>query len=290
MAEIEVQNVCSIIDSYPAQIRPGQYALAEKNVCTPIWVKGIAPWQRPENRRALIEYGTSKQKHATTHLNHRRGSRYATPQEQVKIIEDAKIERVKVSAECCGSNVACKAAMDKVEFKFCEQSKDWTKPDRCLSPVASFYMSNGNLRNIIDTSIQIAQKNFPKLTLNERRNLESMVEKKEPRASSEFDFSPGWVKMTNYVFGEGNTFVSEATLRHELGHACSHVQRQLALKDPKRQLGAATTFIELALNNKNDCDISQKKRTLFASLLPRLENRNAVIDCIAAGAENESTD
>ncbi|MCC2680153.1 MAG: hypothetical protein K0R29_2729, partial [Pseudobdellovibrio sp.] len=130
---------------------------------------------------------------------------------------------------CCGSNRECATAFRAVRLQFCTNPRASThpnEPDRCTGRDSGIftvtpdeiYMSWWHLR-------------ISRLPESQREAAREAAIREHPQLRNKLGLiAPGMVSISRYdrANDDGSTLW---TFRHELGHACSHIRRQIATRN-----------------------------------------------------------
>lgn len=188
------------------------------------------------------------------------GYTLATEDQKQELVESLKSQIKPFSELCCRDNSDCKKALDKIEIKFChdfEADQNAQLPDSCIESTLPYYEV---------PSIEAINNNAKKSTT--------------PLA--------GAIVLSS-LFKKDN-LKTIRNLTHELGHACSAIQRQIAILQKEDSDGEmASTFSQIELveqgikNRKKtstECEINKKGQLAYQKLFTKITESEKFAACV----------
>lgn len=209
---------CLHLDAYAASTKPLQFNGSDpKNLCSVVWEKGEPQWFDPKERKILALHGTKQKRIPTRAELLAQGFKVRTaPERNAYLLASEKI-RNRMAGVCCAGETACLSAMRAVRVTSCVSEADQNPKlvDPCADVNGEYLMSN------------VEKRELQEFTLGKPRD----------RVLS------GGIVLSPYVFASGNSVAAEATVRHELGHACTVIRRQIsALKGAENAMNASESL------------------------------------------------
>lgn len=143
-----------------------------------------------------------------------------------------RIETIRTAAAetCCGDDVQCKAAMNRVDVSVCQPKDDPEASDPCVFG-GTFEMAGRNYAAIFaGLSRMYRSGDTMELGAIASKNLPMVDPNRLHTAMEPSDFAPlgGRIILTSYVPKSQGARALEPTLHHEFGHACSMIRMQTA--------------------------------------------------------------
>lgn len=188
------------------------------------------------------------------------GYKLATEDQKQELVESLKNQTKPFSELCCRDNIDCKKALDKIEIKFChdfEADRNAQLPDSCIE--------NG-LPKYETPSVEAINNNAKKSTTP----------------------LPGAIVFSSFF--KKDNLKTIRNLTHELGHACSAIQRQIAILQKEDSDGeAASTFsqaevVEQGIKTRKkistECEINKKSQLAYQKLFTKITESEKFAACV----------
>jgi hypothetical protein len=252
-------------------------------LCAPIWKSPVPGWTRPEAQKALQVYGTSDfQPLPRNEYMRLKGFSVLREQGRAALIKQTDDIREGSAKACCGTDSDCLSAMRGVRVSVCSSpaDQDPSQPDPCEAVGGSYNLTtkeNAVMALTMKDSVTLFSTGLPSQTskvIEEARALlggTSMLLEAYP-ATGEIVLSP-------YVTSRGEPISEMGTLRHEFGHACSFIKRQIAAKPGKSRAreNAMSFFMRRGTSCELDPDVH---KAAYGSLLKETGASRDVEACL----------
>lgn len=198
----------------------------------------------------------------------------------------SRIERIREEASqlCCGDDLRCQMAMNRVEVSICQPQSDPNASDPCVFG-GTFEMAGRNYARIFGgLSRMYSSNDTMELGAIASRNVASMS---LGGAGGEYDpeeFSPvgGRIVLTSYVSKRDGASALEPTLHHEFGHACSMIRMQTAAAsgaNPESR-GKALRAIRWLDQVKRRCDIGAELPEAYTDFWETMGESRELASCL----------
>lgn len=183
------------------------------------------------------------------------------PEARVKLTEGFEWEKYRLSKACCGSDETCQILIRSVTLRFCKLKDDPKAPDPCVANGTYYTLGNWD-----DKSRWLAK-------LKSGASL-SDLKGQFPVAAGEITMSPLEDTETHQPYFGANL----TGLRHELGHACSRIKRDLFISQGVPE--AARDLLSF-----KDCTINSDRSKLYKTLNDGLGISQETASCLEANAK-----
>ncbi|MGZ3769150.1 MAG: hypothetical protein ACXVCP_06685 [Bdellovibrio sp.] len=194
-------------------------------VCSAIWEKGQAWWKKmAEEKPAELNKHSDEYKNPSRNEMLAHGFSIALPSELKKIEAKFNALKARTVPQCCGNDVECSKAYLATSLKFCSDPKaeaDPNAPDPCADAKEAYF--NADRKAKLGAWFLKTSNELPQFRLE----LLAKVRKEFPQFEEEM-IRPGFVTLSKYKSNESNS--NTYADRHELGHACNFIRRQIASK------------------------------------------------------------
>lgn len=183
---------------------------------------------------------------------------------------------------CCGTNSECLSSFKAVRIQFCTNPRAVThpnEPDRCTGRDSGFYTTTGDEHIMRWWNLYILS-----LPQNHHEPNRAALLQKYPQLRGRLgSVAPGFISVSRY--DRADQLDTQWTFRHELGHACSSIRRQMAVRD-STQLRAGDDYNP---DPKELCRYKEGGYQQFTFLgeYLRPENSRAVGTCLSTAIRNE---
>jgi hypothetical protein len=285
------RNLCSVIDSIAAEGHPDVFN--PKNpygMCAPSWKSATPYWQTPDGMKLIQAYGTAAFQAVTRAEFVKRGHALLSDDERASARLRAVRIRGEAATQCCGTDATCAAAMNSVTVKICESDADHDANalDWCEA-TAGKYVNNSVQMAVMTLRLR---DSLATAGLNSTRIQEIVAEAQKTLGGQSLESFPdpvvGEIQLSPYSNTDAGHFVSDTTYRHEFGHACSYIRRQLLAKKGNPHAGdvAMTFFQRIMPKCEND---STQIENAYGSQLERAGSNRHVFACLSDLA-SKSTD
>lgn len=187
-----------------------------------------------------------------------------------------------VAERCCGTNRECAGLFRQVRLQFCTNPRALThpnEPDPCTSSEAGVYTQSDDEMYMQWWLYQVARD--PE---GVREATRTATLAKRPQLRNRLgQVAPGFVKFSRYERADSGETLW--TFRHELGHACSSIRRQIAARNGSR----ITASDDYNPDPKAYCKYSGQtfQQYTFMAEYMRPENAREAGECISNGIREE---
>jgi len=213
-----------------------------------------------------------------------RGRTMASPAELREIETLYAQTRASVASRCCGTDRECRSVFSRVPLQFCTNPRATThpnEPDRCTGRESGIYTVRDDELYLSWWLLRISR-----LPQAQREATRAYILREHPQLKARLgDVVPGTIVVSRYKRAtDGATLV---TLRHELGHACSNIRRQIATRDGSRS-NPGNDFSGV----ENYCRYSDQsfQHYSFMGDLMHPENSRRTGECISSRIREEFRD
>lgn len=199
----------------------------------------------------------------------------------------AKI-RDEMAPECCRGNEECTLAVKAVKIEACPMQQSQNKPDPCLAGPGQYQIAK-------EERMRGLERIFKGVSAPERRKLlESRDLEKWKRALDLSDAREvritepptlGKIILPTYFLG-GEPIANVNIVRHEIGHACSHVLSQLHASLPGANRLAA--LARLSLYDFGNCEADEPFLSSYETMLKEFEDGPAIFRCLMESVKEAS--
>lgn len=176
-----------------------------------------------------------------------RNVKVMSPAQRALTFDDFKNVQERIVGSCCGQDALCSNTMKKVEVRMCSAQSDPKKPDACIEN-GVYYMSEFDPR-----WAAYIRKGF---TPAQWRPI-----------LGDFELKPGTITISPFV-----GMNSKSDFVHELAHACSRIQKKLAI-----YRGSPEELAEY--KSMESCEINENSLVTYARMHRRLGMNAATTDC-----------
>jgi hypothetical protein len=283
------EAMCSVLDHLAKDGRPGLFDTQNPyGLCAPVWGQPLPEWTRPSVQASLQTYASADWIAPTRNQYLAQGFKLLTPDARQTILRDALRLREESTKLCCGSDVACTNLMRQVRVEFCtsEADQDPSKQDPCLFSAGVYALSTveqaevaSTLKNSLDADPGVAIRRIVD-EANRTLTANGVLFASYPVS--------GGIRLGPYANRNGEAQASPGTLRHEFGHACSFIKRQIEASPgrPSSDHAARTFFDRYGF----PCAINDERvRSAYGPLLKTLGADDNVELCLIDLAK-KSTD
>lgn len=195
-------------------------------ICSVFWENGQAWWKKwVDERPEELNKGSADFKNPSRKQMRAQGYKLANASELKDLAHLFNEMKAATVSACCAGDSECKKLYLQTTLKFCSDSgadRDADAPDSCAGSLSAAFMGDQDgLTNAW------WQKYTPSMTAEQKKQALEDIRKQTP------GFQPGVLKsgsvtLSKYI--QPSAPPDFYVLRHELGHACSFVQRQIAAK------------------------------------------------------------
>lgn len=276
------QKTCDAIALLASEGSPEVFAPSRPNVlCEGDWKTTTPPWVNDPNIQA---YGSGDyQSISRSEFLKKNSYRILSADEKKKQLRDSKQIQREVTQMCCDGDKACSQAMAKVKINYCESDadRDPSKADDCE-------LLDGEYQ--LDAQEQAALTLAMQLPLSMNLSAAQLTESEISGAQAALKGHPatgfpvtGTIQLSPYADKYGGLIQNDG-VRHELGHACSFIKRQLATSG----LGGASAARSFLDRSEGRCYLKREQtEDAYANVLPA-----ATVKCLtdlAAKSTDESS-
>jgi|GEM_PF-5167819 len=286
------KNLCSVIEDW-AKGNPDKFDTRNPyGLCAPTWKSTTPVWMKPEVMEAQKVYGTADfkpQPRADWLKDHMR--MVLSPEAKTQILNQALDVREKTAQACCGTDSECLAAVRKVRVSVCESpaDQDPSLPDPCEANGGQFSLSTVEQATVL-TQMQYS---FGVGRYGTPAEVQRVISEAKETLRQNISFgsafpASGEIRLSPFGHLDGAPLSEIQTLRHEFGHACSFIKRQIASEIGKPHAeDAAMSFYQ---RYTADCGLHESRGlNAYGPLLKSAGAGAHVMPCLLNLAE-QSTD
>lgn len=204
------RKFCSLLSEYGSSKKPlagmgaGSAAASGElpNLCSAVWAGGKPPVLTPEQKSVMQKYGTRDRETRSRSAMLADGYAVLTPEQRTANLKVYGRIRDEMASTCCGSDDACSKAVSRVRLLYCSSAADKNPSlkDSCTGEPGSFSLSDAEAKGLDDANTY-------------------------GRAAAVVS---GRIVLNPYIDQSGRLVAAPETFRHEMGHVCSIVRKQLA--------------------------------------------------------------
>ncbi len=254
---------CLYLDQFAASSKPLTFTSSDpQNPCSVKWKNGVPLWADPAQRKIMAAHGTAKKVLKSRKQMFAEGYKVRTAEQRRSYLAGIEQIRDQMAPSCCGEDRACLGAMKQLRIAQCsaEGDRDPNKPDSCTYANGYFDLSAEEKATFRDSLVG--------------NPLKAIL--------------PGGIVLSPYLDRNGNAVALEATIRHELGHACTSIRRQATIL--KGGLNAFRSSESLDAQINGACDLGDTNKVAYADILSASSGASAarVFDCVRVLSEKSS--
>ena len=256
-----------------------------KPLCSAFWTDGNAWWKKiTEKNPESLNKNSGEYKDPSRRDMLKAGYTFASEAQLVKINEEFSNMKARTAIQCCGSDQRCITTYMATSLRFCSDPKseqDETAPDPCASSGSAYFT--------VDRKTQLTYfANYNHWERMPPETLAQIMDQMKMNGEPNFvvgSINPGYISLNRYISPRGKS--DDYTYRHELGHACNFVRRQLAVKDGVTNYSMKDSVVtEMA----EYCKQSSQPSYDFTMLDNAYKGKNTspLKNCIQQGIEEET--
>ncbi len=182
---------------------------------------------------------------------------------QVQVEGRLRELRQSESQRCCAGDELCREAVAATRFEWCQPPTDPTARDQCQT--ASYHG--------VDSAHDLELGAWYGAEYHSRRVL--------PQAPATFPVRSGYIRLSPYDFKYSDESW-EYVLAHELGHACSHVRRQIMARRSAEEAQAFWDYFGRYVEGDSSigCALNEVARRTYRELFASVGLNNESIQCL----------
>jgi hypothetical protein len=262
--------------------------------CQSMWKDGTPPWNAWPDVHARASVWASKDFKAPTRneVLNARGWHPGDPREIDAFLKHAESIRDQTASECCKGlqdeeNAECLSAFHGVEVSVCHDEaaeRNPDAPDPCLAKTGGYVLSaeaSTRIGMLLTESISVVDDAMNKAggDMEYWREQTRESRKKLPKKPGEHLPIHGGIQFPPFFSGDGISSTPDHMIRHELGHACSDIRRQISAIKPGPQR-MAQFFAWLPELGDNFCDLYEPNQEAYKPLFKDIEGGDSILKCL----------
>lgn len=230
------------------------------------------------------------------------GYKVLSKEQRSAFLKEAAKVKQDVAQNCCGTDKSCHKYFSKVNINFCDDSaaaKNPNIPDPCAKSGGTFYADKGNTKEFATSMLSmldLVTARASTLPPEEKKYFFKMISYYES-IGGRHDFgeiSYGGIELSPYYAKTETANVQ--LLAHELGHACSHIKRQMIIvdmKSPTESLATAKDTLNYMFRKNSALDNCSVKDpyvlTIFEKIGANLKaDAKGLVNCVATVAKSST--
>ena len=294
---------CEILTKYPLKAPEPTFTNYDDNFCNPAWTAG-KPWETAAGK-LLEENFNAKYNPETRQQKLREGYTVLSKSERQASLKEFEKTKAVAATSCCGSDKECLNHFAKIQLTYCddrEANKNPNIPDKCARSPGRFNIEHSSKNDfasfIVGMTNMATNRKYTSMSPEEIKYYRDLSKRMVAEgASSDLGVVvSGGIELSPYSH-RGTPTSTTQIVSHELGHACSHIKRQLIvynINDPVENSKAAADTLRYSFRNRAPtptCSVVDNKTIeIFERITEKVPalNSKGLVACLAELAKKSS--
>ncbi len=253
-----------------------------------MWPSKTPYWQKGDGKKAIAAIVNNR--YSSTPPSRKDilaipGVALASAEDNQKFLQHIRDLRADVMDPCCGKDEECRKAMESVEPYICSESavnQDPTKEDPCYNRPGSYGGGSNSDFQKYWNMMMFAKDQVKFFRPQDIASFKKWADEAKSSIQPELYGKPivGNIIVSPYTDG-GERTIGDSSLRHEYGHACSDIQRQLQMYR-SNSISAFNSLLRVYRDPGDPwaCALDPTYNQVFQDILDNVPNGYAVMNCV----------